>query len=77
MLTNQHSHLTLFVTSIQCAHYLTSGSALALGAGIVPLFKQIGIYDEFLAIAKPYSEMCIFNDKLKPEYTMDCGWTAT
>ncbi|KAG0094405.1 hypothetical protein BGZ93_007252 [Podila epicladia] len=53
------------------------GSALALGAGIVPLFKQMGIYEEFLAIAKPYSEMCIFNDKLKPEYTMDCGWTAT
>ncbi|KAF9371804.1 hypothetical protein CPC16_002845, partial [Podila verticillata] len=53
------------------------GSALSLGAGIAPLFKQMGIYDEFLAIAKPYNEMRIFNDKLKPEYTMDCSWGTT
>ncbi|KAF9208599.1 hypothetical protein BGZ59_010572, partial [Podila verticillata] len=37
----------------------------------------MGIYDEFLAIAKPYNEMRIFNDKLKPEYTMDCSWGTT
>ncbi|KAG0029851.1 hypothetical protein BGZ81_003341 [Podila clonocystis] len=37
----------------------------------------MGFYDEFLAIAKPYSEMLIFNDKLKPEYTLDCNWGAT
>lgn len=64
------------LTSIVCYFDTLTGSALSLGAGIVPLFKQLGIYDEFVAIAKPYNEMRIFNDKLKPEYTMDCSWGA-
>ncbi|KAG0068302.1 hypothetical protein BGZ89_004965 [Linnemannia elongata] len=35
------------------------GSAIALGPNILPLFTQLGLYEEFLAIAKPVNHITI------------------
>ncbi|KAF9279583.1 hypothetical protein BGZ74_002809, partial [Mortierella antarctica] len=50
------------------------GSAISLGAGVGPLFTQLGVYDEFVAIAKQTTEMSIFHENLKLEYIMQFGW---
>lgn len=50
---------------------LLLGSAIALGPGVVPIFKQIGIYDEFLKLAKIANCIQVFNEERKPEFIMD------
>jgi hypothetical protein len=47
---------------------------MTLGAGIGPLFQQLGIYDEFVSIAKQATEMSMFHENLKLEYIMQVGW---
>lgn len=36
------------------------------GVNVAPLFKQLGIYNEFLEMGKPTSEMGMFSENLKP-----------
>ncbi|KAG0013190.1 hypothetical protein BGZ82_002272 [Podila clonocystis] len=39
------------------------GSAIGMGAAITPLFKQLGIYDEFVKRAKVYNQMKIIDSR--------------
>ncbi|KAG0014518.1 hypothetical protein BGZ82_001736 [Podila clonocystis] len=50
------------------------GSAVALGTAIAPLFQQLGIYDEFKKLGKPYTQLELFNEDLTPELVQDCSW---
>ncbi|KAF9428987.1 hypothetical protein BGZ94_000216 [Podila epigama] len=50
------------------------GSAISLGAGVSPLFMQMGIYDEFEQLSKPYDQVHIYDEDLNPEFTMDGTW---
>ncbi|KAF9375488.1 hypothetical protein CPB97_011415 [Podila verticillata] len=47
------------------------GSALVLGANMAPLFRQLGIYDEFLLLGREQVEIQMFNEELKPQFNMD------
>ncbi|KAF9190695.1 hypothetical protein BGZ51_008337 [Haplosporangium sp. Z 767] len=47
------------------------GSALTLGVNIIPLFKQIGIYDDFVAEGKPFREILAFNEQQELIISMD------
>ncbi|KAG0261840.1 hypothetical protein BG011_000603 [Mortierella polycephala] len=47
------------------------GSALSLGANIIPLFKQIGIYNEFLESAIVRYTTQVYNEKRKLEFVLD------
>ncbi|KAG0029854.1 hypothetical protein BGZ81_003344 [Podila clonocystis] len=47
------------------------GSAIGMGAAITPLFKQLGIYDEFVKRAKFYNQMKMYTEDLTPVHTMD------
>jgi hypothetical protein len=47
------------------------GSAISLGATMHPLFRQLGIWDEFQALGKPSNVVHIFKEDLKPNFTMD------
>ncbi|KAI1288694.1 hypothetical protein EDD11_009705 [Mortierella claussenii] len=46
------------------------GSALSLGWNIAPFFKQIGIYDDFVSIAKPYKSMDTYNENREFVFSM-------
>ncbi|KAG0279758.1 hypothetical protein BGZ95_000290 [Linnemannia exigua] len=46
------------------------GSAMSLGAPTAPFFKQLGIYDEFVAFAKYYDSIQFYNEKRQVEYKM-------
>ncbi|KAF9409844.1 hypothetical protein BGZ94_001837 [Podila epigama] len=48
-----------------------AGSAMSMGANLTPLFKQIGIYEEFIALGKPNIGMGVYNDSGKRLFTMD------
>ncbi|KAF9391886.1 hypothetical protein CPC16_003799 [Podila verticillata] len=50
------------------------GSAIAVGTNAMPLFKQLGIYDEFVKLAKPTTQVHVITDELDPVYTMDFGF---
>ncbi|KAF9905574.1 hypothetical protein EC991_001535 [Linnemannia zychae] len=47
------------------------GSAMSFGAPTAPMFKQLGIYDEFLAMAKFNDSIQFYNEKREVEYRMD------
>ncbi|KAG0335239.1 hypothetical protein BG004_000077 [Podila humilis] len=47
------------------------GSMLAMGATIVPLFKQLGMYDEFMERSKPYHSVIMLNEDLEHKHTMN------
>ncbi|KFH66121.1 hypothetical protein MVEG_08222 [Podila verticillata NRRL 6337] len=47
------------------------GSALILGPNVMPLFKQMRIYDEFTELGKYAPQMHIVRDDLKSSYVMD------
>ncbi|KAF9025679.1 hypothetical protein BGZ52_008853 [Haplosporangium bisporale] len=47
------------------------GSAIGLGASIAPLFKQLGIYDEFVKRGKVCNQMHMYKEDLTPVHTMD------
>ncbi|KAG0199096.1 hypothetical protein BGX33_011879 [Mortierella sp. NVP41] len=42
------------------------GSAMAVGPNLLPVFQQLGIYDEFLTISKPMDEIASFKENMKP-----------
>ncbi|KAG0092076.1 hypothetical protein BGZ92_010907 [Podila epicladia] len=50
------------------------GSFIALGAPVAPLFKQLGIYDEFVKRGKYYNDTQMYTEDLKPVHTMDISW---
>ncbi|KAF8943003.1 hypothetical protein BGZ47_005916 [Haplosporangium gracile] len=47
------------------------GSAMAFGASTAPMFKQLGIYDEFVALAKFNDSIQFCNEKRQMEYKME------
>ncbi|KAF9961493.1 hypothetical protein BGZ70_008267 [Mortierella alpina] len=47
------------------------GSALSIGSNVMPLFKQLGILDEILANAKPFSFSTGYNEQREATRTLD------
>lgn len=47
------------------------GSAVSLGTGVAALFKQMGIFDDFVKIGKPHTRLQIFDENLEPKFSMD------
>ncbi|KAG0325450.1 hypothetical protein BG004_003212 [Podila humilis] len=47
------------------------GSAMSMGANLAPLFKQLGLYEEFLTIGKPNIGMDLFNEQAELLFSMD------
>lgn len=47
------------------------GSAISIGATMYPLFEQLGILDEFIALGKPSNMVHIFKENLTPNIVMD------
>ncbi|KAF9935141.1 hypothetical protein FBU30_007520 [Linnemannia zychae] len=47
------------------------GSAMAVGPTLLPLFQQLGIYDEFLTIGKPLTQTHLFKESLEPRRPND------
>ncbi|KAF9583761.1 hypothetical protein BGW38_008607 [Lunasporangiospora selenospora] len=47
------------------------GSALSLGANVMPLFEQLGILDEVLAHAKPFGFSTGYNERREATRTLD------
>ncbi|KAG0342758.1 hypothetical protein BG000_001618 [Podila horticola] len=47
------------------------GSAVGLGTGVAALFKQMGIYDDFVQVGKQHTRLQIFNETLAPEFSME------
>ncbi|KAF9124835.1 hypothetical protein BGW39_007864 [Mortierella sp. 14UC] len=41
------------------------GSAMTVGPTLLPVFEQLGIYDDFLAISNPLDEIAYFQENLK------------
>ncbi|KAF9380053.1 hypothetical protein CPB97_008601 [Podila verticillata] len=50
------------------------GSAMTMGASVSPLFKQMGIYDEFVERSIYFNEMHMLKEDLTPMHTMDTTW---
>ncbi|KAG0095883.1 hypothetical protein BGZ93_005275 [Podila epicladia] len=50
------------------------GSFIVLGAPICPLFKQLGIYDEFVKRGKYFIKGRMYMEDLKYIHTMDLTW---
>ncbi|KAF9905577.1 hypothetical protein EC991_001538 [Linnemannia zychae] len=42
------------------------GSAMAVGPSLLPVFEQLGIYEEFLTISNPTDELAYYEENLKP-----------
>ncbi|KAF9398852.1 hypothetical protein BGZ94_005879, partial [Podila epigama] len=47
------------------------GSYMCLGALVGPVFKQLGIYDEFVQMSKRQSHVQMYTENLKPVKSMD------
>lgn len=47
------------------------GSALAIGPTLLPVFEQLGIYDEFVSIGKYLTHAGAFKETLKPYRASD------
>ncbi|KAF9915372.1 hypothetical protein BX616_006304, partial [Lobosporangium transversale] len=47
------------------------GSALAIGSNVAPLFKQIGIYDEYSSLGKQALTIDQYNEERTLEYSLD------
>ncbi|KAG0344524.1 hypothetical protein BG004_004377, partial [Podila humilis] len=50
------------------------GSAISLGAGILPLFEQIGLLDEFISHSKPSWTGKMYNEKRELENELDMAF---
>ncbi|KAG0040420.1 hypothetical protein BGZ82_002843 [Podila clonocystis] len=50
------------------------GSAMTMGASVLPLFKQMGIYDEFLKRGKYFNQMHMLMEDLSHVHTMHMEW---
>ncbi|KAF9277910.1 hypothetical protein BGZ68_008912 [Mortierella alpina] len=49
------------------------GAAIYLGPNVAPLFRQIGIYDEFVAHSKPCESINVFTEHREPSFDIDFG----
>lgn len=47
------------------------GSAITIGATMYPLFEQLDILDEFVALGKPSNVVHIFKEDLTPNIMLD------
>lgn len=47
------------------------GTALSLGGNVAPLFKQIGIYDEFVKLGKKRYSIDNYNENRQLDFSMD------
>ncbi|KAG0047058.1 hypothetical protein BGZ83_007801 [Gryganskiella cystojenkinii] len=47
------------------------GSALLLGAPVAPLFRQLGIYDDFVERGIPFRTVAMYDENAKLNYTID------
>ncbi|KAG0344517.1 hypothetical protein BG004_004383 [Podila humilis] len=48
------------------------GSMMAMGVAIVPLFKQLGMYEEFMERSKPAHSTTMLTEDLEDIHTMNC-----
>ncbi|KAF9332303.1 hypothetical protein BG006_004823 [Podila minutissima] len=48
-------------------------SAMSMGSSIFSFFKQLDLYEEFLAISKPTDRLLIYSEHLDLRYVMDFG----
>jgi len=53
---------------------LYSGSAIALGPQIGPIFQQLGIWDEFVTAGKMMTALKVLDEDLEPLYSMEYEW---
>ncbi|KAF9311537.1 hypothetical protein BG003_007303 [Podila horticola] len=53
------------------------GSAILLGVCVGPLFKQLGIWEEFITIAKPQMGVQLYNEELKPLFFMSSEYVES
>jgi len=51
-----------------------AGSAISLGASVAPLFKQLGIWDEFIERSKMFNTMSMYKEDLKLSSQMESPW---
>ena len=51
-----------------------TGSAVANGSSVIPLFKRVRIYDELVNCGKYYNRRSIFKEDLEYIYSMDMSW---
>ncbi|KAF9366673.1 hypothetical protein CPB97_006738, partial [Podila verticillata] len=49
-------------------------SAISLGGPIGPLFRQLGIWDEFVKRGKHHERFHIHKEDLTPVYSLDYPW---
>ena len=52
----------------------TIHSTFLMTKGVGPLFQQLGIYEEFKKIGKYTTDLQMFNENLKPEFTIEGAW---
>ncbi|KAG0347712.1 hypothetical protein BG004_007123 [Podila humilis] len=53
---------------------LPLGSGIAMGPAVIPLFKQLGIYDEFMTRSKPMMSNCMYKENLELISEMTWPW---
>jgi len=58
-------HFT-FLMPFFLSRFVPAGSGMAVGPTLLPLFQQLGIYDEFLKIGKYAVHTKVFKDNLEP-----------
>lgn len=47
-------------------HYILSGSAMSIGPTLLPIFQQMGIYDEIVATGKYGTHTYSYRESLEP-----------
>ncbi|KFH70608.1 hypothetical protein MVEG_03458 [Podila verticillata NRRL 6337] len=52
------------------------GSAIQMGPSVAALFKQLGIWDEFLERSKVWDAMAMYKEDLTPVHSMASPWLA-
>lgn len=62
---------SLFAADHRINSFLNLGSAMSMGACFSNLFKQIGIFDEFVKLGKPNRLMELFDEDLNPLFQLD------
>lgn len=51
---------------------IVTGAAFVMDTNIYPLFKQLGIYEEFIQLGKIAKDIRVFNEQSKPLWHMNC-----
>ncbi|KAF9907151.1 hypothetical protein EC991_011291 [Linnemannia zychae] len=47
------------------------GCAMSVGPNLLPIFRQLGVYEEFIAISKPLEKLSYFNENMKEYNPVD------